>query len=61
MYLLKEVYSFFGVGSSAWIIIRVKTLCQSGSNTNDIVNGKTPASRFADKLRGLSDSKRPKR
>ena len=35
MYLLKEVYSFFGVGASAWIIIRVKSLWQdqSGSNT----------------------------
>lgn len=29
------MYSFFGVGASAWIIIRVKSLCQdqSGSNT----------------------------
>ena len=32
---------------------------ESGSNTNGIVNGKTPASRLADKLRGLSNSKRP--
>ena len=23
-----RVYSFFGVGASAWIIIRVKSLCQ---------------------------------
>lgn len=29
------MYSFFGVGALAWIIIRVKSLCQdqSGSNT----------------------------
>lgn len=27
------MYLFFGVGSSAWIIIRVKTLCQSGSKS----------------------------
>ncbi len=32
---------------------------ESGSSSNGIVNGKTPASRFADKLRGLSNSKRP--
>ena len=32
---------------------------KSGSSSNGIVNGKTPASRFADKLRGLSNSKRP--
>ena len=32
---------------------------KSGINSNGIVNGKTPASRFADKLRGLSNSKRP--
>lgn len=32
------MYLFFGVGSSAWIIIRVKTLYQdqSGSTTADI-------------------------
>lgn len=32
---------------------------KSGSSSNGIVNGKTPASRLADKLRGLSNSKRP--
>lgn len=30
------MYSFFGRVSSAWIILRVKTLCQSGSGSNGI-------------------------
>ena len=33
---LWEVYSFFGVGASAWIIIRVKSLCQDQSGINSI-------------------------
>ena len=36
------MYSFFGVGASAWIIIRVKSRCQyqSGSKTiDDIIDG----------------------
>ena len=36
-----------------------KVKIESGGNSLGIVNGKTPASRFADKLRGLSNSKRP--
>ena len=28
------MYSLFGAGLSAWIIIRVKTLCQSGKYSN---------------------------
>ena len=32
---------------------------ESCNNSNGIVNGKTPAARLADKLRGLSNSKRP--
>lgn len=36
-----------------------KSSGESGSSSNGIVNGKTPASRLADKLRGLSNSKRP--
>ena len=32
---------------------------EGGNNSLGIVNGKTPASRFADKVRGLSNSNRP--
>ena len=49
-----------GSGSSSGLRYDLQMFAgKSGSNSLGIVNGKTPASRFADKLRGLSNSKRP--
>ena len=40
------MYSFFDSGASAWIIIRVKSLCQSGSNTVYSYDGVKQASEY---------------
>ena len=41
------MYSFFGVGASAWIIIRVKSICQDQSGSNSDLPSRKGALREA--------------
>ncbi len=45
--------------ADACITIGQRVSVKGGSKTNGIIDGKTPASRLADKVQGLSNSKRP--
>ncbi len=61
--LVSRINKGFGSSGSGYMNrnrgFAVNPFYKGGNSTNGIVNGKTPASRFADKLRGLSNSRRP--